>query len=78
MQGRALHVLYSSVSKVMVLSHSLTPLEERMPYHSVRLPPARPLIFMGRSAHLEPKIDVRKAMFCFYRDLDVKLILIFT
>ena len=52
----------------MVLSHQMAPVEERMPYHSIRTHPVRPVIFMGRSAHLEPEIEVRKAMFVFYRD----------
>ena len=50
------------------MSHQMAPVEERMPYHSIRSHPVRPVIFMGRSAHLEPEIEVRKAMFVFYRD----------
>ena len=58
--------------KVMVLSHSNAPIDERMPYHSIRSAPVRPVIFMGRSAHEEPTCEPRKAMFCFYRELMVK------
>ena len=54
--------------KAIVLSHTKTPIEERMPYHSLRLQPLRPVIFFGRSAKEEPTINVKKAMCCFYRD----------
>ena len=40
-----------------------------MPYHGIRLEPVKPVIFMGRSAHVEPEIEVRMAMLCFYREL---------
>ena len=52
-----------------MLSHSRAPIEERMPYHAIRLAPVKPVIFMGRSAHVEPAIEVRMAMYAFYRDL---------
>ena len=55
-------------SQAIVLSHSRAPIEERMPYHGIRLEPVKPVIFMGRSAHELPTIEVRMAMYCFYRD----------
>ena len=58
--------------KVIVLSHTGAPIDERMPYHSIRSHPVRPVIFMGRSAHEAPATIPRKAMHCFYRDLRVK------
>ena len=54
--------------QVMVLSHRRAPIEERMPVHGCRSWPARPLIWLGRSAREQPEIDVRKAMYCFYRE----------
>ena len=58
-----------SGSQAIVLSPSRAPIEERMPYHGIRLEPVKPVIFMGRSAHVSPSIDVKMAMYAFYRDL---------
>ena len=58
--------------QAIVLSHSRAPIEERMPYHGIRLDPVKPVIFMGRSAHELPTIEVRMAMYCFYRDLGIE------
>ena len=59
-------------SQAMVLSHSRAPIEERMPHHGIRSVPVRPVIFMGRSAHVEPNIEVMMAMHAFYRDTRIK------
>ena len=61
-----------SCLQAIVLSHSRAPIEERMPYHGIRLEPVKPVIFMGRSAHVEPAIEVRMAMYCFYRELPIE------
>ena len=58
--------------EAIVLSHSRAPIEERMPYHGIRLEPVKPVIFMGRSAHVEPAIEVRMAMYAFYRDRPIE------
>ena len=65
-------MIYIILPKVMVLSHTNAPIDEWMPDHSIRGHPVRRVIFMGRSAHEEPAIEPRKAMYCFYRDLRVK------
>ena len=54
--------------QAIVLTHSGAPVEERMPYHNVRMHGLRPLIFRERCADEEPQIYVRGAMYCFYRD----------
>ena len=65
-------MIYIILPKVMVLSHTNAPIDEWMPDHSIRGHPVRRVIFMGRSAHEEPAIEPRSAMFCFYRDFRVK------
>ena len=57
-----------SVPQAMVLTHEGAPVEERMPYHNVRMRGLRPLIFSGRCAAAAPAASVRGCMFNFYRD----------
>ena len=52
----------------MVLTHTLTPIEEQMPYHGLRMSPCRPLLFVGRSAKKQPQAPPRHCMYMFYRE----------
>ena len=51
-----------------MLTHTLTPIEEQMPYHGLRTSPCRPVLFVGRSAKKEPQAPPRHCMYMFYRE----------
>ena len=63
--SNVLNLLFPSNSQALVLLHLRAPIEERMPYHGIRLAPVKPVISMGSSAHVEPPIEVRMAVYAF-------------
>ena len=65
--------ILATPEQVMVLTHTLTPIEEQMPYHGLRASPCRPLLFVGRSAKKEPQAPPRHCMYMFYRECRLSL-----